>query len=109
MINLIDLYVDSKMGENDKFDIAVLEDMGENGSVYEIEVRAEVANDETEHDYSGNLDEYGPARSTPSVITSLREPITPQFRAFAINLDSTTIPKNIHIAFECPKWKVGKL
>ncbi|KAA0026222.1 Cysteine-rich RLK (receptor-like protein kinase) 8 [Cucumis melo var. makuwa] len=33
------------------------------------------------------------------------ENLSPQFRAFTANLDSTTIPKNIYIALECPEWK----
>ncbi|TYK08485.1 Beta-galactosidase [Cucumis melo var. makuwa] len=33
------------------------------------------------------------------------ETLSPQFRAFTASLDSTTIPKNIYIALECPKWK----
>ena len=31
--------------------------------------------------------------------------LSPQFRAFATNLDSSMIPKNIHTALECSKWK----
>ncbi|KAA0031718.1 Beta-galactosidase [Cucumis melo var. makuwa] len=33
------------------------------------------------------------------------ENLSPQFRAFTASLDSTRIPKNIHIALECPEWK----
>ncbi|TYJ97336.1 reverse transcriptase [Cucumis melo var. makuwa] len=33
------------------------------------------------------------------------ENLSSQFRAFTTNLDSTTIPKNIHIALECPEHK----
>ena len=29
-----------------------------------------------------------------------------QFRAFIASLDSVVIPKNIHIALECPEWKI---
>ena len=41
MVNSSDPYVDSKMGENDKSNMIVPEDMGEKGSVDEIEVMAE--------------------------------------------------------------------
>ncbi|KAL0559388.1 hypothetical protein IC582_003997 [Cucumis melo] len=33
------------------------------------------------------------------------ENLSPQLRTFTANLDSTTIPKNIHIALKCPEWK----
>ena len=31
--------------------------------------------------------------------------LSPQFEAFIASLDSTIIPKNIYVAFECSKWK----
>ena len=31
--------------------------------------------------------------------------LSPQFKGFTANLDSTMIPKNIHIALECSEWK----
>ena len=33
------------------------------------------------------------------------ENLAPQFRAFTSSLDSTTIPKNIHLPLKCPEWK----
>ena len=41
MTNSIDSHVDNKMGENDRFNTIVPEDMGEKGSVDETEVIAE--------------------------------------------------------------------
>ncbi|KAA0060527.1 Retrovirus-related Pol polyprotein from transposon TNT 1-94 [Cucumis melo var. makuwa] len=31
--------------------------------------------------------------------------LSPQFRAFTANIDSTILPKNIYTALECPEWK----
>ncbi|KAA0032653.1 Beta-galactosidase [Cucumis melo var. makuwa] len=46
-------------------------------------------------------------KTKPSkIILETSKPPT-QFRAFTVNLDSTTIPKNIHLALECPKWKTA--
>ena len=83
MTNYIDSYVDSKMVENDRYDIVVPEDMGRKENVDEIELMEETACDEDEakQDHLGNLDEYihlsiylllcekvlGLARSIPSV------------------------------------------
>lgn len=58
MTNSIDSYVDSKMSQNNRFNIVVLEDMSEKGSADEIEVMAETISDEAKQDRSGNLDEY---------------------------------------------------
>ena len=65
MTNYIDSYVDSKMGENDRSDIAVPEEMGEKGSAYEIEVMAKTTGDEAKQDHSGNLDEHDPSLDIP--------------------------------------------
>ncbi|KAA0059513.1 reverse transcriptase [Cucumis melo var. makuwa] len=85
------------MSQNNRFNIVVLEDMSEKGSADEIEVMAETISDEAKQDRSGNLDEYD---------LSLDIPITLR-KVFTTSLDSTTIPKNIHIALECSKWKTA--
>ena len=61
MTNSIDSCVDSKMSENNRSDVAIPEDMGENESVDEIEVRVETAGNEVEQDHQGNLDKYDPS------------------------------------------------
>ena len=48
MTNPIESCVDSKMSENDRSGIVVLEDMGEKDSVGEAEVRAETDGNEAE-------------------------------------------------------------
>ncbi|KAA0060567.1 reverse transcriptase [Cucumis melo var. makuwa] len=112
-------YVYNKMVENDRSNIASPEDMGEKGSV--DEVGAEIEVDETKQDHSGNLDEYDPSLN---ILITLRKGtrsytkhsiynymsyknLVPQFKAFTTSLDSTTIPKNIHFALECPEWKAA--
>ena len=65
MIKSIDSYVDNKMGENDRFDIVVSKDMGEEGNVDEIEFMEEVAGNEAKRDHSGNLDEYDLSLNIP--------------------------------------------
>ena len=65
MTNPIDLYVGNKMSENDRFNIAVSEDMGEKDNVDEIEVRAETSGNEIEQDHSGNFDVYDPSLNIP--------------------------------------------
>ncbi|KAA0048599.1 reverse transcriptase [Cucumis melo var. makuwa] len=64
------------MSENDRSDVAVLENMEEKNRGDETEVRIETSNHEAK-----------------------------QFRAFTASLDSTIIPKNTYTALECPKWK----
>ncbi|TYK01386.1 Cysteine-rich RLK (receptor-like protein kinase) 8 [Cucumis melo var. makuwa] len=119
MTSPIDSCVDSKMSENDRSNIAAPEDMGEKDSVDETEVKAESSGNEAEQDQSGNLDEYNPFLDIPIVQRKgtrfctkhpicnyvSYESLSPQFRAFIASLYSTVIPKNIHIALECPEWK----
>ena len=121
MINSIDSYVDNKMGENNRSNIVVPEDMGEKGNVDEIEIMAETVADEAKQDNSSNLDEYDPSLDVPIMLRKgtrsctkysiynyvSYDNLSPQFKAFTTNFDSTTIPKNIHIALECPKWKTA--
>ncbi|KAA0060103.1 putative mitochondrial protein [Cucumis melo var. makuwa] len=58
-ITLPDLVlIPCKMSENDKSDIGVLENMGENNSIDETKVRVETDGNEAEQNHSGNLDEY---------------------------------------------------
>lgn len=65
MTNSIDSYVESKMGENDRSDMAVPEDMGEKCSVDEIKVMLEMVGDEAKHDHSCNLNGYDPSHDIP--------------------------------------------
>ncbi|KAA0048512.1 Retrovirus-related Pol polyprotein from transposon 297 family [Cucumis melo var. makuwa] len=61
------------------------------------------------------INQYGPSTpSTLGAITQSSHPIcnyfsyeglSPQFRAFLANFDTTMIPKNIHDALACPEWK----
>ena len=65
MANSIDSYVESKMSENDRFDMVVLEDMGEKDNVEEIKVMLEMVGGEAKRDHSSNLDEYDPSHDIP--------------------------------------------
>ncbi|KAA0054971.1 Cysteine-rich RLK (receptor-like protein kinase) 8 [Cucumis melo var. makuwa] len=85
----------------------------------EIEVRTETSNNEAEQGHIGKLDEYDPSLDIPIALRKgtrfcIKHPIynyvsydslSPQFRAFTANLDSTIISKNIYTALESPKWK----
>ncbi|KAA0033074.1 reverse transcriptase [Cucumis melo var. makuwa] len=87
------------MNENDMSDVAVLENVEEKNN--------------------GKLDKYDPSLDLPIALRKgtrsctkhfisnyvSYENLSPQFRAFTASLDSTTMPKNIHIALECPEWK----
>ncbi|KAA0045027.1 Beta-galactosidase [Cucumis melo var. makuwa] len=74
--------INNTMSENDRSDAVVLENMEEKNRGDETEVRIEISNDEVEQGHTRKHDE-----------------------AFTASLDSTTIPKNIYIALECPEWK----
>ncbi|KAA0059995.1 Beta-galactosidase [Cucumis melo var. makuwa] len=107
------------MSENDKSDVAVLENMEEKNRDDETEVRIETSNDEAEQGHTRKLDEYDPSLDIPIVLrkgtrSCTKHPIcnyvsydnlSPQFRAFTASLDSTIIPENIYTALECPEWK----
>ncbi|KAA0025288.1 Cysteine-rich RLK (receptor-like protein kinase) 8 [Cucumis melo var. makuwa] len=107
------------MSENDKSDVAVLENMEEMNREDETEVRIETSNDEAEQSHTRKLDEYDPSLDIPIALrkgtrSCTKHPIcnyvsydnlSPQFRAFTANIDSTIIPKNIYTALECPEWK----
>ncbi|KAA0050709.1 Beta-galactosidase [Cucumis melo var. makuwa] len=107
------------MSENDKSDVVVLENMEEKNRDDETEVRIETSNDEAEQDHTRKLDEYDPSLDIPIALrkgtrSCTKHPIcnyvsynnlSPQFRAFTENFDSTIIPKNIYTALECPEWK----
>ena len=47
----------------------------------------------------------GLIQSTSSLIMC-HENLSPQFITFTASLNSITIPKSIHLALECPEWKV---
>ncbi|KAA0055577.1 Cysteine-rich RLK (RECEPTOR-like protein kinase) 8 [Cucumis melo var. makuwa] len=107
------------MSENDRSDAAVLENMEEKNHGDETEVRIETSNDEAEQGHIRKRDEYDPSLDLPIALRKgtrscikhsisnyvSYENLSPQFRAFTASLDSTTIPKNIYIALECPEWK----
>ncbi|KAL0550799.1 hypothetical protein IC582_009862 [Cucumis melo] len=107
------------MSENDKSDVAVLENMEEKNRDDETKVRIETSNDEVEQGLTRKFDEYDPSLDIPIALrkgtrSCTKHPIcnyvsydnlSPQFRAFTASLDSTIIPKNIYTALECPKWK----
>ncbi|KAA0039144.1 Beta-galactosidase [Cucumis melo var. makuwa] len=112
-------YTNNTMSENDKSDVAVLENMEEKNREDETEVRIETSNDEDEQSHTRKLDEYDPSLEIPIALrkgtkSCTKHPIcnyvsydniSPQFRAFTTSLDSTIIPKNIYTALECPEWK----
>ncbi|KAA0025328.1 cysteine-rich RLK RECEPTOR-like protein kinase [Cucumis melo var. makuwa] len=107
------------MSENDKSDVAVLENMEEKNRDDETEVRIETSNDEAEQGHTRKLDEYDLSLDIPIALrkgtrSCTKHPIcnyvsydnlSLQFRAFTASLDSTIIPKNIYTALECPEWK----
>ncbi|KAA0050862.1 reverse transcriptase [Cucumis melo var. makuwa] len=90
-----------KMSESDKsettihsVDTKVISDgKGSDGG---NEVIAKVTENETREDRSKNINKYDP---TLDLSIALRKGT----RAFTTSLDSATIPKNIHVAFECPR------
>ncbi|KAL0556912.1 hypothetical protein IC582_005429 [Cucumis melo] len=112
-------YTNNTMSENDKSDVAVLENMEEKNREDETEVRIETSNDEDEQSHTRKLDEYDPSLEIPIALrkgtkSCTKHPIcnyvsydnlSPQFRSFTACLDSTIIPKNIYTALECPEWK----
>ncbi|TYK14395.1 Cysteine-rich RLK (RECEPTOR-like protein kinase) 8 [Cucumis melo var. makuwa] len=80
------------MSENDKYDVAVLENMKEKNHDDETEVGIETSNYEAEQGHTRKLDEYDPSLDIPIALIKA-------------SLDSSIIPKNIYIALECPEWK----
>ena len=96
-----------------------MDEMGsvEKDSVDEIEIMAERTSNEAKPDHSSTLDYYDPSlHISIARIKGIRtctkhsvchyvsyENLSPQFIAIIANLDSTMIPKNIHIALECPE------
>ncbi|KAL4038503.1 hypothetical protein IC575_002124 [Cucumis melo] len=107
------------INENDRFDVAVLENVEEKNSGDENEVIIKTSNNEAEQGHTGKLDKHAPSLDLPIALRKgtrsctkhsisnyvSYENLSPQFRAFTASLDSTTIPKDIHIALECPEWK----
>ncbi|TYK05539.1 Beta-galactosidase [Cucumis melo var. makuwa] len=107
------------MSENDKFDVYVIENVEEKDSGDETEVKTETSNNEAERGHIGKIDKYDPSLDLPIALRKgtrsgtkhsisnyvSYENLSPQFRTFTASLDSTTIPKNIHITLECPEWK----
>ncbi|KAL0539675.1 hypothetical protein IC582_023891 [Cucumis melo] len=111
--------INNTMSENNRSDAAVLENMEKKNRGDETEVRIETSNDEAEQSHTRKHDEYDPSLDLPIALrkgtrSCIKHSISnyvsyknlsPQFRAFTASLDSTTIPKNIYIALECPEWK----
>ncbi|KAL4030974.1 hypothetical protein IC575_009229 [Cucumis melo] len=107
------------MSENDRSNVAVLENMEEKNRGDETEVRIETSNNEAEQGHTRKLDEYGPSLDIPIALrkgtrSCTKHPIcdyvsydnlSPQFRVFTTSLDSTIIPKNIYTTLDCPEWK----
>jgi len=131
MTDSIDSHIDSKMSESDRSETAIPENIGEQGNVDtevildgkgsndENEVSARVTQNSIREDRSENLSQLDPSLYLPIALRKgtrfctkhfianylSYENLSPQFRAFTASLDSTVIPKNIHIALDCPEWK----
>ena len=107
------------ISENDRSNVAVLENVEEKDSGDEIEVRIETRNNEAEQGHTGKSDEYDSSLDIPIALrkgtrSCTKHPIcnyvsydslSPQFRAFTASLDSTIIPKDIYTALKYPEWK----
>ncbi|KAA0048797.1 reverse transcriptase [Cucumis melo var. makuwa] len=118
MENPIETCVDNKMSENDRYDV-IPENVEEKDIGDKTEVRAKTSNNEAEQGHSRKLDECDPSLDIPIALRKGTKSCTKysmcnyvfydnlslQFRAFTASLDSTVVPKNIHIVSECPQWK----
>ena len=76
-----------------------------------------VMKNNTREDHLENINKYDPSLDLPiamrkgtrsctkhSIVNFVsHKNLSPRFRAFTASLDSIAIPKNIHVAFECPK------
>ena len=107
------------MNENHKSAVAILENVEEKNNGDETDVRAETSNNEAEQDHTRKLDEYDPSLNILiALIKGTRsctkypicnnvsyDNLSPKFRAFTANFDSSIIPKNIYTTLECPEWK----
>ncbi|KAL4028955.1 hypothetical protein IC575_012173 [Cucumis melo] len=107
------------MSKNDRSDVVFLKNVEEKDSGDETEVKTETSNNGAKQSHTGKIDKYDPSLDLPITFrrgtrSCTKHPISnyvsyknlsPQSRAFIANLDTTTIPKNIHIALECPEWK----
>ncbi|KAL4034485.1 hypothetical protein IC575_003132 [Cucumis melo] len=125
-------HTDNKASENDRPNTVVLEDIGEKGSINEViidredridenEVVTEHNENETKSNHSGNTSKHDPSLDLPIALRKGTrsctkhsisnyvpyENLSPQFKTFIACLDSTTIPKSIHLALECLKWKAA--
>ncbi|TYK28326.1 reverse transcriptase [Cucumis melo var. makuwa] len=119
MENPIEPCTNKTMSENDKSDVAVLENVEEKNRGDETEVKIETSDNEAEQGHTGKLDEYDPSLDIPIALRKRTRSCTkhsicnydsydnlsPQFRVFTASLDSTIIPKNIYTALECLEWK----
>ena len=89
------------------------------GSNDENEVNAKITENEIREDRSENISKFDPSLNLPIALRKgtrscnkqsianyvSYENLSPQFRAFTTSLNSTVIPKDIHIALDCPEWK----
>ncbi|KAA0041260.1 reverse transcriptase [Cucumis melo var. makuwa] len=86
------------MSESDKSETTIPENISEQGNIdTKIILDGNGSNDE-------NVDTRSYTKHSIANYISY-ENLSPQFRDFTTSLDSNVIPKNIHIALDCPKWK----
>ncbi|KAA0056514.1 reverse transcriptase [Cucumis melo var. makuwa] len=104
------------MGEQGSIDGIIIDRVDK---IDENEVVAKHTGNETKSNHFGNTSKHDPSldlsiaprQSTRSCTKHSisnyvsYENLSLQLRAFTTSFDSTTIPKNIYIALECPEWK----
>ncbi|KAA0050927.1 reverse transcriptase [Cucumis melo var. makuwa] len=131
MTDSIDSHIATKMSEHDRFEAAIPEKTSEQGNVdREVilnekssndknEVSARATKNEIREDRSENISKFDSSLNLPIALKKgtrswtkhfianyiSYDNLSPQFKAFTTNLDSTMIPKNIHIALDYPEWK----
>ena len=114
MTDSIDSHIDSKMIESDRSEIAILENIGEQGSVEtEVvsngkgsddgnEVSAKVTENETREDHSENISKFNLSLDFP------RSSTNHSFANYVSYKNQSRQFKSLYqrmVAFECPKWK----
>ncbi|KAA0041353.1 Beta-galactosidase [Cucumis melo var. makuwa] len=104
--NSTNSYTNSKASENDRFETVVLEDIGEQDSINGVITGREDRIDENKvvAKHTENETKLNHFENTSKCDPSLDLSIALR-KAFTVSLDCTTIPKNIHIALECPERK----
>ncbi|TYK09875.1 protein-tyrosine-phosphatase PTP1-like isoform X4 [Cucumis melo var. makuwa] len=76
--------INNKMSENDRSDVAVLENVEEENSDNETMVRAETSNNEVEQRHTGKLDEYDP--SLDILIAMRKDPVEEVYMTLCLDL-----------------------